>query len=163
VHDTGTLDLILLQYGQIIDAVRIKDGAPVALKKISKYVHPQETKIGTIFSSEPLVSDPRNHCVTIQGTLQPPDDDDATILVMPLLHDYDEPSFDTFGEVIDFFQQVFKVSIMIQENSVNLNDRMSRASSLCTSTMLLIGMFDPLTLFLSTFIPSKVTAISATS
>jgi hypothetical protein len=150
VHDITTSYLILLQYGQIIDAVRIEDGTPVALKKISKSVHPHETNIGTIFSSEPLVSDPRNHCVPIQGVLQPLDDDGATILVMPLLHDYDEPSFDTFGEVVDFFQQVFKVSSKIQdsETSVNLNYRMSRASSLCTSNMLLIGMFDLLTLLL---------------
>jgi hypothetical protein len=62
-----------------------------------------------MFSNKPLVSDSRNHCIPIHGTLQPPDDDDAVILIMPLLHAYDKPSFDTFGEVIDFFQQTFEV------------------------------------------------------
>jgi hypothetical protein len=154
------------QFGQIIDAVRIQDGMSVALKNISKSVHPYETNIGKMFSAEPLVSDPRNRCVPILGALQPPDDDDITILVMPLLHAYDEPSFDTVGEVIDFFEQIFKVSsLSLGHSNVNLNDNLSRAFSSCMSIMLHIGMHNsrhaspPATMFIS----SEVTVISATS
>lgn len=98
-----------LQHGQIIDAVRVQDGVSVALKKISKSVHPYEADIGKFFSTEPLASDPRNKCIPILGTLQPPDDEDVLILVMPLLRRYDSPRFDTFGEAIHFFAQIFTV------------------------------------------------------
>ena len=41
--------------------------------------------------------------------LQPPDDEDMLILVMPLLRWYDDPRFDTLGEAVHFFDQIFKV------------------------------------------------------
>jgi hypothetical protein len=65
--------------------------------------------IGRFLSSEPLASDPLNHCVPIYDVLQVPDDDDKVLLVMPLLRDYNSPRFDTFGEVLDFFKQIFEV------------------------------------------------------
>ena len=97
------------QPGQIIDAVRTEDGKSVALRKIKKSVHPYEAEIGKFFSTEPLASDPRNFCVPILCTLQPQDDEDMLILVMPLLRWYDDPRFDTFGEAVHFFDQIFKV------------------------------------------------------
>jgi hypothetical protein len=57
-----------------------------------------------------MASDPRNHCVPIYEVLQLPDDEDKLILVMPLLKEYDIPRFDTIGEVVEFFQQLFEVS-----------------------------------------------------
>lgn len=100
-------DSYFLVYGQIIDAVRIQDGASVALKKISKSLHPYEADIGKFFSTEPLASDPRNMCVPLLETLHPPDDEDTLLLVMPLLRRYDSPRFDTFGEAIHFFSTIF--------------------------------------------------------
>jgi len=102
-------DSYFLVYGHIIDAIRVQDGASVALKKISKSVHPYEADIGKFFTTEPLASDPRNMCVPILGMLQPPDDADILILVMPLLRRYDSPRFDTFGEAIHFFTNIFIV------------------------------------------------------
>ena len=72
-------------------------------------MHPYEADIGKFFSTEPLASDPRNMCVPILATLQPPDDEDIQLLVMPLLRQYDSPRFDTFGEAIHFFTQIFTV------------------------------------------------------
>jgi hypothetical protein len=92
--------------------VSVKDGASVSLKKISKSLHPYEADIARFFSIEPSASDPRNFSVPVLSTLQPPDDEDTVILVMPLLHRYDEPRFDTFGEVIHFFGQIFQVQVL---------------------------------------------------
>ena len=57
-----------------------------------------------------MASDPRNHSVPIYEVLQLPDDDDKLILVMPLLKEYQIPRFDTIGEVVEFFRQIFEVS-----------------------------------------------------
>ena len=65
--------------------------------------------IARFLSSEPLTSDPQNHCVPIYDVLLVPDEDDRILLVMPLLREYSSPRFDTFGEAVDFFKQIFEV------------------------------------------------------
>lgn len=82
----------------------------MTLKRTSKSKHPYEVDIGRYFSSESLASDPRNHCVPILDVLQDSRDEDILILVMLLLREYDDPQFETVGEVIDFLRQVFHVS-----------------------------------------------------
>jgi hypothetical protein len=59
-------------------------------------------------SSEPLSLDPRNHCVQLLEVLDVPGDDQ--LLVTPLLRPFDSPTFDTFGEAIDCFRQLFEVT-----------------------------------------------------
>ncbi|KAL0952414.1 hypothetical protein HGRIS_006688 [Hohenbuehelia grisea] len=93
---------------KIVDAQRTKDGAIVMLKRFKKSIHPYEVEIGQYFSSEALASDPQNHCVPIFEVLQVPDDDDEVILVMPQLREFDDPRFDTIGEIVDFFSQIFE-------------------------------------------------------
>ncbi|KII92692.1 hypothetical protein PLICRDRAFT_679064 [Plicaturopsis crispa FD-325 SS-3] len=107
---------------QICDATRISDGAFVSLKKLSKSVHPFEVDIGRYFTSEPLASDPRNHCAPFIEVLQVPDDDDLAVVVMPLLRYYDNPRFDTFGEAVDFFQQVIEGLQFMHEHHVAHRD-----------------------------------------
>jgi hypothetical protein len=92
-----------------MDATRISDGASVALKSIKPSVHPYEVEIGTYLSSEPLASDPKNHRVPIYEVLDVPDVDDRVILVMPFLKRYNRSPLQTFGENVDFFQQIFEV------------------------------------------------------
>ncbi|EPQ53169.1 hypothetical protein GLOTRDRAFT_79257 [Gloeophyllum trabeum ATCC 11539] len=101
-------DGVTLRRGNLIDATRVSDGALVALKQVVKARHPHEIQIGLYFSSEPLASDPRNHCVRIIEVLQVPDEEDMSLIVMPYLRAYYEPRFDTFGEVVSYFQQVFE-------------------------------------------------------
>jgi hypothetical protein len=102
--------LIFCQFASfLMDATRISDGASVALKSIKPSVHPYEVEIGTYLSSEPLASDPKNHCVPIYEVLDVPDVDDKVILVMPFLRRYNHPPLQTFGESVDFFQQIFEV------------------------------------------------------
>ncbi|KAJ7162129.1 hypothetical protein C8R46DRAFT_1000083 [Mycena filopes] len=101
-------DGISLQSNRIMDAVRVEDGALVALKLISKSAHPDEAKIFDYFSSPELASETRNHCLPLLAQLSPPDDDDAVIFVMKLMRRYDRPRFDTIGEVVEFFRQIFE-------------------------------------------------------
>jgi hypothetical protein len=93
----------------IIDATRISDGTYVSLKSLSKSVHPYEADIGTYLTSEPLGSDPTNHCIPINEVLNVPDVENRVILVMPLLRRYNNPAFQTIGEAIYFFTQLFEV------------------------------------------------------
>ncbi|KZT29122.1 hypothetical protein NEOLEDRAFT_1107902 [Neolentinus lepideus HHB14362 ss-1] len=92
----------------VLDATRISDGSLVALKQVLKSRHPYEAEIGSFFSSEALVSDPKNYCIPLLEVLQVPDDEDLTLLVMPFLREYDSPHFDTVGEVVSFFSQIFE-------------------------------------------------------
>lgn len=92
-----------------MDATHVADGEQVMLKLIKPSMHPHEEDIATYLSSEPLRSDPKNHCVPIYEVLRVPDVDDKIIIVMPLLRPYDRPPFKTIGESIDYFQQVFEV------------------------------------------------------
>ncbi|KDQ51608.1 hypothetical protein JAAARDRAFT_41078 [Jaapia argillacea MUCL 33604] len=95
------------RYYQFIDATRLSDGTLVALKKVRKSIHPYEVEILSYLSSDPLSSDPQNHCVALYDVLQVPDDEDLTIVVMPYLRAFDNPRFDTYGEAIACFQQLF--------------------------------------------------------
>ncbi|KAJ6478647.1 kinase-like domain-containing protein [Mycena vitilis] len=91
----------------IMDATRVEDGAFVVLKKINTKDHPYEVKIGTYFSEQPQRSDPENHCVPILEVLQSPHRSKIQIIVMPLLQRFDKPRFDSIGETIAFFRQIF--------------------------------------------------------
>ena len=97
------------QRGHVLDATRISDGSVVVLKKISRKVHPYEAEIGQFLSSEPLASDPSNHCIPLLDVLQDPEDEDIQLLVMPMLQMCITPSFRTVGEAVEFFRQAFEV------------------------------------------------------
>ncbi|KDQ23624.1 hypothetical protein PLEOSDRAFT_52821 [Pleurotus ostreatus PC15] len=64
-------------------AERVSDGELLTLKRISKHVFPHEMKIGQYFSTAPISEDPHNHS-------------------------HDDPRFDTVGEGVEFFRQIFE-------------------------------------------------------
>jgi hypothetical protein len=80
------------------------------LKQVQKSEHPHEAPIGQYLNSLEIVEDPRNHAVRIHDVLQVPDDDDEILIVMDLLRKYDDPKFETVGEAVDFFGQIFEAS-----------------------------------------------------
>ncbi|PBK89999.1 hypothetical protein ARMGADRAFT_1014663 [Armillaria gallica] len=92
----------------IMDATRTSDGRLLTLKGISKSKHPHEVPIGRFLSSATLAADPKNHCVPIYDVLQSPLDDDIEIIVMPRLRFFDSPAFDTVGELLECFRQIFE-------------------------------------------------------
>ncbi|EGN94300.1 hypothetical protein SERLA73DRAFT_188100 [Serpula lacrymans var. lacrymans S7.3] len=108
----------------VMDATRMVDGLAVTLKLMRKSRHPYEIEIGRLFSTEPLASDPANHCVSIHDVLDVPDNDDQAILVMPLLRPFNDPRFDTCGEVLDFFRQLFVGLRFIHQQHVAHRDCM---------------------------------------
>lgn len=102
-----------LQHNSAIDAQRRSDGELLMLKRTKKSLFPHETEIGVFFSTEPNSGDPRNHCIPIYEILQVPDDDEIQIVVMPMLRVHDDPRFDTIGEAVEFFRQIFEVSTFL--------------------------------------------------
>ncbi|KAJ6538812.1 hypothetical protein DFH09DRAFT_1176301 [Mycena vulgaris] len=102
----------------IINARRIRDGVDVSLKTIDVETYGSEQGIGIFFCSGPLANDPRNHCVPILETLQVPGDENNIIIVMPLLREYSQPRFDTFGEGVDFFSRVFEGVKFMHDHNV---------------------------------------------
>ncbi|KAF9481587.1 hypothetical protein BDN70DRAFT_803046, partial [Pholiota conissans] len=92
----------------VIDATSIKDNKPKMLKKILRHaIDSDEKRIALYLCSPELASDPENHCVPIDEVLSIPGDDVYEILVMPRLAQFDFPRFDTLGEIMDFFREVF--------------------------------------------------------
>lgn len=81
----------------------------VILKSIIREDHPYEADIALYFSSQALASQPANHCVPVYDVFTLDGDDDTMIMVMPLLRLYNDPSFDTIGEAVECFRQLFEV------------------------------------------------------
>lgn len=106
-----------------MDATRISDGVHVSLKIVEKSLHPHEVEIGQCFMSEPLVSHPKNHCVPFFEVLSPPNDEDSQLIVMPLLLPFVQPRFDTFGEALECFRQIFEVSTTVMKCPYRLSER----------------------------------------
>ncbi len=99
----------MIQSAYTLDAVRISDNEHVALKLVDSERNPHEVEISQYLSSEPLRSDPRNHCVPILDVFSVPDEPNFTIMVLPLLRTCNDPSWQTVGEVLSFIQQMFEV------------------------------------------------------
>lgn len=97
------------QFSRIIDATRTSDGRTVTLKRIKRETHPYEADIALYFSVQTLASNPANHCVPVYEVFTLDGEDDTIIMVMPLLRPYDDPSFDTIGEAVECFRQLFEV------------------------------------------------------
>lgn len=83
----------------------------IMLKKVSTIKHPCEVDIATFFSSEPVASEPDNHCIPLYEVLEVPNEKGLVILVMPFLRYHDMPRFKSIGEVMEFFRQIFEVSL----------------------------------------------------
>lgn len=81
----------------------------VVMKRVPTEASMQELQIAQYFSSEPWVSNPKNHCVPIYEVLSVPGDETCTIIVMPLLRLFNHPPFETVGEAIEAFRQLIEV------------------------------------------------------
>jgi hypothetical protein len=99
--------------------------------------NPGEWELAEMLSSSPF-ADARNHCVPIYEILKVPESENHRILVMPLRRRFVGPRFETFGEAVDFFGQVFEV-LSVGSSVYFSTDCFPRASNSCTTAMLLIG------------------------
>nr|GAT49096.1 predicted protein [Mycena chlorophos] len=99
----------------VIDARRSSDGSDVVLKKIDQSLHPFELQLCEFLTG--LGKSRENHCLPLLGTLRPPENPNLVILVLPYMRRYNSPNFDTFGEVVEFFRQLFEgVQFMHRHN-----------------------------------------------
>jgi hypothetical protein len=105
----------------------------VLLKVVRPSLHPHEAEISAFVSSKDLASDPRNHCVPLYEVLTVPDEEDKILLVFPLLRDWDKPKFETVGEGVEFFRQIFEVRANKLDSNILLITR--RGFNSCTSTI----------------------------
>ncbi|KAG2336273.1 hypothetical protein BDR05DRAFT_896916 [Suillus weaverae] len=117
-------DWIKPRYACVLDATRISDGEFVMLKSVLQCDHPFEVDIACYLTSEPLRLDPTNHCVPILDVLHVPDEE-RDIMVMPLLRRYSDPSFETFGEAVECFRQLFEGLYFMHKNRVAHRDCMN--------------------------------------
>lgn len=54
--------------------------------------------------------DEGNHTIPVFEVLEVDDDHDLCVVVTPLMRSFDDPRFETMGEVVDFLGQVLEVS-----------------------------------------------------
>ncbi|KAF7797588.1 hypothetical protein EIP86_008788 [Pleurotus ostreatoroseus] len=101
-------DGILQSRDSLLDATRISDGQVVKLKRVNDVTHRNELEVNRLFSSEPLVSHPRNHCVPVWDFLDVPGERYIHIIVMPLLQKFNHPPFEAVGEAVEFFRQILE-------------------------------------------------------
>jgi len=105
----------------VMDANRIFDGRPVMLKLLVPAEGPHELRINRLVSSEPLRSDPRNHCAPLLDVIELPNE--SQIMVHARLRPFYDPPLQTYGEFVAFFGQLCEV-----------NDTLSWSGRSCYST-----------------------------
>jgi len=91
-----------------MDATRQRNGKHVKLKKIYPDEGPRELIITQSISLRELARDPRNHYVPLLDIIEIPQNGQK-LMFMPLLHPFNDPHFQTFGEFVAFFTQICKV------------------------------------------------------
>lgn len=99
--------LMNFQLRVCMDATWISDRRSVMLKRLPNEEGPYELQINKLFSTEPLLSDPRNHCLRLLDVIQLPNED--PIMVHPLLRPFNDPPLQAFGEFVTFFEQICEV------------------------------------------------------
>ncbi|KIJ18458.1 hypothetical protein PAXINDRAFT_167058 [Paxillus involutus ATCC 200175] len=127
---------------RILDGTRLSDGEYVALKRVKKTDHPHEVDIAQFFSSAPLAGEIANHCVPIHEVLPIPDEEESVLIIMPLLGDYTEPHFDTIGETVECFRQLFEGLQFMHKHRVAHRDCMSR-NIMVDASSLYVDAFHP--------------------
>ncbi|KAH9918122.1 uncharacterized protein B0H18DRAFT_1123164 [Fomitopsis serialis] len=104
----------------LIDATRMSDGKLVYIKRVR--TGDTESQIASMLSSEPLSTEPRNHCVPILNMFQDNDDAAISYMVMPFLRLIDRPPMETGEEFVDFANQVLEGLVFLREHGVAHRD-----------------------------------------
>ncbi|KAG6820825.1 hypothetical protein H0H93_011119 [Arthromyces matolae] len=76
--------------------------------------------ISKLFTSPELSNSPGNHCVPLLDVIPPKEGSNTTFIVTPLLYPINIAPFETIGEIIDFFRQLFEgLQFMHNHNAVH--------------------------------------------
>ncbi|KAI9447473.1 hypothetical protein H4582DRAFT_1894084 [Lactarius indigo] len=121
--ETGK-DLYTSEGGQVatsreaMDAIRIRDACPVILKEVVPHERPHELRINQLFSSAEHSRMSNNHCAPLLDVIELPRHfESQRLMVFPLLHPFDGPRIQTFGEFSAFFTQICEgIQFMHQRN-----------------------------------------------
>ncbi|EJD47832.1 hypothetical protein AURDEDRAFT_86706 [Auricularia subglabra TFB-10046 SS5] len=106
----------------ILDAIRVKDGAPVMMKMIELDKDPSAVDQMLYFSDESRRQDLRNHVVQLLDLLRLEDDPNRVILVQPRLLPWHIWPFKRVSEVVDFLGQIFEgLAFMHSHNTAHLD------------------------------------------
>ena len=95
-----------VQKGDVLDAIQIKDGVKVVLKRVPSAGN--EVEIALYLSSPEMCFDPRNRTVPILDVITLPDDK-YVLLVMPYLRVFNTPPFHCRMEVVEAIRQFLQV------------------------------------------------------
>jgi hypothetical protein len=117
-----------------MDAVRVKDGVQVVLKKVLPGEGPLELMIAQNFSLPELAWDYRNHCVPLLDVVELPKS--HRLMVFPLLRPFHRPRFQTFGEFVAFFTQLCEVNQnppIVCSSQGDIEQLLPRVYNLCIS------------------------------
>ena len=93
----------------VMDAVRVRDGLPVMLKRVLPDDGPHEFMITRHFSSRELANPPHNHCIPLLDVIELQHTEHQKLMVTPLLRPFNQPPMQTFGEFVAFFTQICEV------------------------------------------------------
>ncbi|KAG6811748.1 hypothetical protein H0H93_014264, partial [Arthromyces matolae] len=88
----------------------VRDGSYVVLKRLDA-TSPSardELMMARFISSPDLSMNPRNRCVPLLDVIPPMEGSSDAFMVMPLLFDIDMTPFETIGEAVEFFRQIFE-------------------------------------------------------
>ncbi|KAI0041322.1 hypothetical protein FA95DRAFT_1548916 [Auriscalpium vulgare] len=120
-YEDGQANIVIL-------ATRTSDGKHVALKRFIptsaylEYVRKMELSLMKYLCMGPLAADPRNGCVPVLDILDIPNADEEKLLVMPVLRRFDDPEFETYGEAVAFFSQIFEAVKCLHEHLIAHRD-----------------------------------------
>ncbi|TRM61101.1 kinase-like domain-containing protein [Schizophyllum amplum] len=128
-------DHMMIFHWFLLDATRASDGKPVILKRINTVQFPDEVEITSMLSASPFASDHRNRCVPCLDVLRVPDEDSLSIIVLPLLRRYDDPRFDTVGEVVDCLGQILECVQFLHDHQIAHRDIKSNNIMMDASNM----------------------------
>ncbi|KAI0041531.1 hypothetical protein FA95DRAFT_1548641 [Auriscalpium vulgare] len=106
----------------VMDGTRSSDGLHIAIKQIPVNDASDKVAVYQRMTSEPISSDPRNRTAPLLDILHVPDGSGMRLLVMPLLRPLDKPEFETFGETIAFFTQIFEAIQLMHEHRIAHRD-----------------------------------------
>lgn len=105
--------LIMLRLWQrinVLDAIRIKNGAKVVLR-ITR-THASDLSMSQYLASSDLLRNPRNHSVPILEIITIPDDEEKRVfMVMPRLIAFYEPEFHCRREFVEALRQLLEASV----------------------------------------------------
>ncbi|KAG6860092.1 hypothetical protein C0995_015868 [Termitomyces sp. Mi166 len=105
---------------KILDASR-EDGSLVTFKRLHREYDKIEIILGKVFVKIDPKRLPQNHCVPFLDVLEPPNCE-YVIAVMPYLIDWGFAPFETIGEVVEFFRQIFEGLLFMHDRHVAHED-----------------------------------------